>query len=236
VARFYSLVDAVWAYGIAVCAAGYAWMGEGWMPRRWLGAILGVAWGFRLGTHLFRRLRAHFPREDSRYEKLRVEWGQRLGFKSFVFFQFQALSQAFLALPFALAASDTSTRFHWNEYLALGVVLVGVCGETLADSQLARFKRDSAQRGKVCDTGLWRYSRHPNYFFEWVIWCGFGLWAIQAPWGVLALLCPALMLFLLLFVTGVPPAEAQSLQSRGESYRQYQRVTPRFFPFRLRKE
>jgi steroid 5-alpha reductase family enzyme len=100
----------------------------------------------------------------------------------------------------------------------------------MADAQLAAFKRAPANRGKVCDIGLWRYSRHPNYFFEWLIWVAYFIFALAAPWGWLAVVGPAGILYLLLRVTGIPMAEAQSLLSKGDAYRRYQQTTSAFVP------
>ena len=109
--------------------------------------------------------------------------------------------------------------------------VMGVIGETVADRQLLAFKRDPAHRGRTCRAGLWRYSRHPNYFFEWVLWCGFGAFGLTGPLGWLGLAAPFLILFTILFETGIPPTEAQALASRGEDYRRYQRTTRAFVPW-----
>ena len=109
--------------------------------------------------------------------------------------------------------------------------LIAVSGESLADWQLSAFRHDPANAGQVCQRGLWRYSRHPNYFFEWLHWWAYVCLAAGSPWGGLALAGPAAMLYFLLKVTGVPPTEAQALKSRGDAYRQYQRTTSVFFPW-----
>jgi steroid 5-alpha reductase family enzyme len=114
--------------------------------------------------------------------------------------------------------------------------LGALCGEALADRQLGRFKADPTNKGRVMDQGLWRWSRHPNYFFEWLLWVAFVLPGLLAPWGLLTLLAPAAMLFFVLKVTGIPPSEAQALRSRGEAYRAYQRRVSPFFPLPPRKE
>jgi steroid 5-alpha reductase family enzyme len=108
---------------------------------------------------------------------------------------------------------------------------VGLPGEAVADAQLARCKRDPSRRGRTCREGLWRYSRHPNYFFEWVIWVGFFVVALGSPWGWTTVIAPALMLHLLLHVTGIPAAEAASLRSRGDEFRHYQQTTSAFVPW-----
>ena len=105
-------------------------------------------------------------------------------------------------------------------------------GETAADRQLEKFREDPSQRGRTCRAGLWRYSRHPNYFFEWLMWMAYALFAIGSPpWGWLTLGCPAVMLYLLFKVTGIPATEAQALRSRGDDYRQYQQTTNIFVPW-----
>ena len=105
------------------------------------------------------------------------------------------------------------------------------CGEGVADAQLERFRSDPAQRGKTCRSGWWRYSRHPNYFFEWIIWLAFVPMAWGSPRFAASLAGPALMFLFLTRVSGVPPAEAQALRSRGDDYRDYQRTTSAFFPW-----
>jgi steroid 5-alpha reductase family enzyme len=108
---------------------------------------------------------------------------------------------------------------------------LAVAGESLADAQLRAFKSDPAHKGQVCRAGLWAYSRHPNYFCEWLIWCAYALLAISAPYGWLGLLSPAIILFLLVKVTGIPPTEKQSLRSRGPAYARYQNEVSAFFPW-----
>jgi steroid 5-alpha reductase family enzyme len=111
-----------------------------------------------------------------------------------------------------------------------------VIGEGVADEQLAAFKRDPANRGRVCQRGLWNFSRHPNYFFEWFVWVAWALYALASPFGWGALICPALMFFFLFRVTGIPATEAQSLRSRGEEYARYQRTTSSFVPWFKKSE
>jgi steroid 5-alpha reductase family enzyme len=109
--------------------------------------------------------------------------------------------------------------------------LVALAGEGLADFQLKRFKADPANAGKICQSGLWNYSRHPNYFFEWLVWVGFFVFAWDSPGGCLTVLCPGLMLYFLLHVTGIPITEEFSVKSKGDAYRQYQQATSAFVPW-----
>ena len=109
--------------------------------------------------------------------------------------------------------------------------LIAVGGESVADWQLKQFRGNPANKGKICQQGLWCYSRHPNYFFEWLVWVSFFVFALGAPWGWTSVFCPALMLFFLLRVTGIPMTEELSVRSKGEAYRQYQRTTSPFVPW-----
>ncbi len=227
----YGVVDVAWSYAFGALVVFYAAAGPGWWVRRALLAALVLAWSTRLGTHLWRRVAAHHPEEDGRYGEMRRTWAGDLARRMFVFFQFQALSVVVLGVPFLVAVLNPAPRLHPLEIAGALVWLFAWIGESVADAQLARFKRDPANRGRVCAVGLWRYSRHPNYFCEWLIWVGFFLFGCGSPWGWTGILAPAAILYLLLRVTGVPPTEAQSLRSRGDAYRRYQATTNAFFPW-----
>jgi steroid 5-alpha reductase family enzyme len=178
-------------------------------------------------------LRVRREQEDGRYQALRARWhGDER--RWFGFFQFQALSVPLFALPFAAVASNRHPRLA---YIAAGTLiwLAGVLGEVLADRQLARFRAAPAHRGLTCRTGLWRYSRHPNYFFEWLHWFAYVAWAIGSPLAPLAWIGPLVMFVFLRYLSGVPWTEQQALRTRGEDYRDYQRRTPCFFPWLPRR-
>lgn len=227
----YGMVDVAWSYAFAPVAWFYAGAGPGWLPRRLLVAALVTLWAARLGTHLLRRVAGHHPVEDGRYVQLRRDWAGNFAPKMFGFFQLQAGSIVLLALPFLLPAVNVAPAFSALELAGTALWLLALAGETTADAQLAAFKRDPARRGRVCDVGLWRYSRHPNYFFEWLVWVAYALFALGSPWGALALVAPASILFLLLRVTGIPLTEEQSLRSKGDAYRRYQQTTSAFVPW-----
>lgn len=233
--NFLSLVDVIWAYGVLLCVVIFTHFGDAPRFRLALGLLLAAPWSLRLGTHLATRLAKHFPTEDKRYDQLKRDWQKNFVLKSFLFFQFQAVSQLILSFPFLATAFDPSETLRSSEGIGLVVSLFGVTGEAIADSQLKRFARDPQNRGQVCQTGLWKYSRHPNYFFEWITWCGFGIFGLGAPLGIFSLASPTIMLLLLLFMTGVPPAEESSLRSRGAAYRRYQETTSKFIPLPRRK-
>jgi steroid 5-alpha reductase family enzyme len=225
-----SIVDPGWAGGLAGLAMLYAWLGGGYGPRCcMIGAMAGV-WGLRLALFLlFTRVLGH-P-EEGRYVELRRRWGGNIALKFLLFFQFQAATCIVLSLPFLLAAGNPSPEISSLEYAGFGLWIIALLGETFADAQLQSFKSNPANRGKTCRAGLWRYSRHPNYFFEWLIWVSFALFATASPYGYLAWLCPALMLFFLFRVTAIPATEAQALRTKGRDYQRYQQSTNVFVPW-----
>jgi steroid 5-alpha reductase family enzyme len=224
------IVDVGWALGLVILALWYAWQGPGLPARKWVMAAMVAFWGLRLALHLIRRI-ASEP-EDGRYQQLRREWqGKNVPLRFLFFFEFQALLDVLLSLPMLLAALNPAPQVCVLEYAGVGLWFVAIVGESVADAQLAAFKRDPANRGRVCQQGLWRYSRHPNYFFEWFIWVAWMVYALASPWGWLSVVCPALMLFFLFRVTGIPATEAQALRSRGQEYTRYQQTTSAFVPW-----
>jgi steroid 5-alpha reductase family enzyme len=226
----YGIVDVAWSYAFAALALFYAFAATGWTLRRALIGAMVTLWSLRLGTHLYRRVMGHHPEEDGRYRQLRQDWAANFAPKMFGFFQMQAASVVLLGLPFLLAAANPAPGLHLLEIIGVAIWLVALTGEALADGQLRAFKADPANRGRVCDRGLWAFSRHPNYFFEWMVWVGYAFFALASPWGWLGLLSPAIILHLLLRVTGIPLTEEQAVRSKGEAYRRYQQTTSAFFP------
>lgn len=222
------IVDAIWAAGVGGSAVLLAVLGDGAPLPRALLALLGGVWGLRLALHLWRRVRGEA--EDGRYRHLRAHWQGHQG-KFWLFFQFQAVLGVLFALPFAaVARNPVAAPTLWT---ALGVTIWGlsVAGEAIADRQLARFRADPGNRGRTCRTGLWRYSRHPNYFFEWTHWFAYVALAVGSPWAWLAWSGPLVMYLFLRWISGVPYTEAQALRTRGEDYRAYQRSTPMLIPW-----
>jgi steroid 5-alpha reductase family enzyme len=155
--------------------------------------------------------------------------------KFFVLFQFEAVLDLVLAIPFLLIVINPRPELWPIEIIGILIWITGLIGETIADSQLKKFKSAPQNKGKTCDVGLWNYSRHPNYFFEWVMWVGYFVFALGSAWGPISIICPIIMYYFLIHVTGVPAAEAQSLASRGEEYRRYQQSTSMFIPLPKRK-
>jgi steroid 5-alpha reductase family enzyme len=227
----YGIVDIAWSYAFAVLALYYALLAPGWPARKALITTMAVLWSLRLGTHLYRRVMGHHPVEDGRYVQLRKDWAGNFAPKMFGFFQLQAASVVLLGGAFFLVCLNPSARLHPLEIAGAILWLLALTGESVADRQLAVFKHDPANRGKVCDVGLWRYSRHPNYFFEWLIWVAYFVFALASPQGWAAVIGPVSILYLLLRVTGIPLTEKQSLRSKGDAYRRYQQTTSAFVPW-----
>jgi steroid 5-alpha reductase family enzyme len=223
-------VDVGWALGLATMAILAALLGPAPLERRVLVGVMGGLHGLRLGLHLWHRV-ATESHEDGRYLAIRTAWKTRLNAKFFFFFQGQALLDVLLGLPFLLVAWNPRPGLHLLEWAAAALWLVAWIGESAADHQLRRFKARPGSQGLTCREGLWRYSRHPNYFFEWLVWVAYLLLAWPAPLGWTAVLGPGLMLYFLLRVTGIPYTEAQSLRSRPEDYARYQRETSPFIPW-----
>ena len=227
------VVDAAWALSIGGLAILSASLAHGWSGRRLAIAVAMGVWGARLGFYILKDRVIGKP-EDGRYTELRREYGAAVRLRMLWFFQLQALAAVFFALPAFIATGNTTPRFSAIEILALVLWCVAFVGEVVADRQLERFKSDPSNRGRTCRLGFWQYSRHPNYFCEWLMWVAYALFALASPAGAIAALCPLAMLYLLLRVTGVPLAEAQALRSRGDDYRRYQQTTNSFFPWRPR--
>lgn len=225
----YGFLDVAWSYGIAVLAPLYAAFGSGEPNRKWMITIIGVTWSLRLGTYILVRVLRHHPAEDVRYETLRARWPGPAMFLAF--FELQALIVVIFSLPFLLVSFNPQRTLHPLEISGIFLALVALCGEAIADLQMQRFKARPDSAGKVCQIGLWGYSRHPNYFFESLIWWAFFLVALPSPWGWTTIVCPLLMLYFLLKVTGIPLTEEYAVKSKGEAYREYQRTTSAFVPW-----
>lgn len=224
-------VDAAWAYGFALVVWIFYALGPGLPMRKLLIAGMVTVWSIRLGTHLLIRVKKHHPVEDSRYAALRIKFPNRPWYMFFAFFQMQAVLIGILSAPFAVICMNKAPVLGAWEIVGVILWVVAFCGEALADHQLTSFASNPANKGKVCQVGLWWYSRHPNYFFEWLIWVAWFVFALGSPWGWVTIFSPLLMLHFLTKVTGIPPAEAHSLETRGEAYREYQRTTSAFIPW-----
>ncbi|WP_242915296.1 DUF1295 domain-containing protein [Brevundimonas pishanensis] len=227
--------DAFWSFGLGaagVLVALYPLGGGNPSPRQWLVAALIAAWGIRLGSHIAQR--AASEGEDARYARLREEWADSFGPKMFGFLMLQAGAASVLVLGILAAARNPAPGLGVQDVAATLVFVLAIVGESTADRQLSRFKSNPANKGKICDAGLWAWSRHPNYFFEWLGWCAWPIFAINMGgdwhWGWLALIPPVYIYWLLNSVSGVPLVEAHMQRTRPEAFARYAARTSRFFP------
>ncbi|HVP99567.1 MAG TPA: DUF1295 domain-containing protein [Roseiarcus sp.] len=225
-------IDAIWTFGVGATAASLAAAplgeedGAGW--RRGAVAVAVALWAVRLGSHIIARTRK--APDDPRYRKLIETWGSAAPPRLFAFLQSQALVGVVLAFAVTLAAHAPSPTLRAQDIGGLALFSIALVGEAAADAELARFQANPANRGRICDIKLWSRSRHPNYFFEWLVWIAFALTATGDAVGLSAWLAPALMYGILRYASGVPPLEDHMLLTRGDEFRAYRRRTPVFFP------
>ena len=227
-----SIADVGWCYGLALVVLWYASSVSGEPARRWLVAVMVFCYAVRLGTHVLVD-RVWNKTEDGRYRSLRLRWGAQASTRMFGYFQLQAAAIALFSLPPRVVMQNPHPPFHFWDLAGFLLWSVAVIGETVADRQLAAFRGKAWNKDRVCRLGLWRYSRHPNYFFEWLHWWSYVLMGLAIPmgnWG-LTLIGPVAMGAALLKITGIPWTEAQSMESRGEEYATYQRTTNAFVPW-----
>lgn len=224
------IADAGWTGGMILLAVWYAAWQAPFTIRSLLIAGLAIAWAMRL-THHILHYRVIGRPEDGRYRAMRDYWGEKAPRNFFLFFQGQALGAFIFAIPILVAL--LAPRATLNAWDALGLViwLIAVGGESIADHQLETFRTNPAHRGKTCRAGLWRYSRHPNYFFEWIHWWAYVAFAAGHPAWAATLAGPVLMWIFLFKFTGIPYTEKQALKSRGDDYRDYQKTTSVFVPW-----
>ncbi len=225
-------IDVAWTFAVGLGAvAGALWPFEGVAARGWLYGGMAALWSARLGLHLAGRTIGH-P-DDPRYAKMRKEWGARSPAMMFGLLLIQAAAASVLAVSVVLVARSPAGALGLADYAAAALFAVALIGEATADAQMRAFRADPANKGKICDVGLWGWSRHPNYFFEWLSWCVVALGALADPgWlpGWIALAAPLMMLHLLLNMSGVPPLEAHMRRTRGAAWNAYAARVSRFVP------
>jgi steroid 5-alpha reductase family enzyme len=225
-----NVVDVGWTAGLGALSLLYAARGRGLAFNRAVQAVMAGVWSARLGAHLTARIGADVP-EDKRYQQLRAQWGPECDKNMFLFFQAQALLSSILSLPLLAISARRSMPAPRSVALATSVWAVAVVGESTADRQLHEFRSRAENKERTCREGLWHYSRHPNYFFEWLYWLAYIPLTAHTPWTLLAgVTSPALMYLAVTRVTGIPPTEAQALKSRKD-YKEYQHTTNAFFPW-----
>jgi steroid 5-alpha reductase family enzyme len=233
-------IDAIWSASVGAASVAASLVpiagAPGTSARQWLVAALIALWSIRLASHIASRTLS--GGDDPRYAELKRQWGDNRRPRLFLFLQIQAACALVLALAVMAAARNPAVGpwggLGWQDLFGVAILIVAVIGEAVADRQLRAFAKNPANKRKVCDVGLWAYSRHPNYFFEWLGWFAYAAIALDLsgayPWGFAALAAPALMYWLLVHASGIPPLEAHMEKSRGEAFRAYQRRVNAFFP------
>jgi steroid 5-alpha reductase family enzyme len=225
-----SIVDIAWGAGFVQIAWVAAVLSDGAAARRVLVTALVTLWGLRLASHLYRRNWGHG--EDFRYQRMRAHHGGRFWLVSlYTVFGLQAGLMWVVSIPVQLAvAAHEPTGLTLLDALGTLIFALGLTFEAVGDRQLGRFRADPANKGRVLDTGLWAWTRHPNYFGDAVVWWGLFTIALATPWGILGVIGPALMNFFLLRVSGVALLE-KSLARTKPQYRDYVARTSAFVPW-----
>ena len=230
-------IDTVWTFAVGAGGIAAAFLPDaGANPNRRIAvAILVAIWALRLGLHIAGR--THNGEDDPRYAALQQQQGK--SWPTYLFFMLQAQALAAFILVFAvrLAAVNPADFPQVTDYAGIALLLIAFAGEAIADAQLARFAKAHKGRSAVCDVGLWQWSRHPNYFFEWLGWCAWAVLAIgPSPWAWAALIAPAWMYVLLVYISGIPPLEKHMLETRLQAFKAYQARVNAFFPGPQHKE
>jgi steroid 5-alpha reductase family enzyme len=224
-----SIVDSFWGPGFALIGWVSLILTDGFQPRKLLLVALVTIWGLRLGLHIF--IRNHGKGEDYRYKAMRKQHGDKFPLVSlFTVFGFQGLLMWFISMPLQIAqVSKTPDHLTLFDYAGAAVWAIGFLFEALGDWQLKQFKAEPKNQGKVMDRGLWRYTRHPNYFGDATLWWGYYLIACAVPIGFWTLLSPLTMTLFLMKVSGVSLLE-KSLKKNKPGYAEYIARTSSFFP------
>lgn len=224
-----NILDVSWALGFIVTVVTAVSGCQGYLLRKLILFIIAFAWSCRLTGLFFMR---YLKQEKAgRFQAIRDAFDATTNLKFGLVFILQGFLIVVLSWPFVLICSNAKPSISVLEWVGIIISLIGFMGEAFADKQLWQFKENEENMSKVCDEGLWKYSRHPNYFFEWIIWVGFFIFALTSPLGITSIISPILMWYLLTQISGVHMAEMQALKLKGESYKEYQEKTSMFFPW-----
>lgn len=223
-----SLMDIVWSLGLGIGGVLIFQKTDSHSLNAWLSLGLILLWSVRMGVHLFVN-RILSDKEDSRYQRLINHSGKAWKLVFLAFFLLQIFFIFIFLFPIKAAIDSNGGSFGLFNILGFVIGILALVGETLSDNQLKRFSANIQNKGKVCKEGFWRYSRHPNYFFEWLFWFSFVGLAYGGDSFYWSLVGPIVMYLFLRYITGVPFAELSSLESRGDAYKLYQKETNVFF-------
>ena len=229
----FCIVDVLWGFSFGILATIFLCTGDGYFARRLILGILAITWATRLGAYLLLRIIKKYPEEDKRYKFLLNKWGDRKYLYMYIFYHIQGLLIVILSPVFAVPTLEESSQFSIVEYIGIFIITTSIICESISDYQLFMHK-NSASTDNVYRKGFWKYSRHPNYFFQWLAWVGFFIFSLNSS-GLFTIYCPLLMLFLLTKVTGINNNEAHNITSKGKEYLIYQKTTSCFIPLPPRK-
>lgn len=223
-----TFLDATWGLGFVLIAwISYFAFSTRELPNLLLSLAVSL-WGLRLAWHVLKRIAK--IGEDERYQKILAGYGENAQTKAFLrLFMLQAGLQYFVSAAILRMNYSDPKPVGIATWLGLFIFALGFVLEALADGQLAAFKNDPNNKGKILQSGLWKTSRHPNYFGESLVWLGLALMSLAYPWGWLALISPAVITYLLLFVSGIPIQEKG--KGQDPEWREYASKTPKFAPF-----
>ena len=225
-----TIVDVGWSVGLLAAAVFFSLNGTGHQSRRIMFGTMVVIWAARLAMHLFVNRILKHRREDGRYALMRKSLGKWAPIGFFGFFHAQTLFIVIFAIPYIGPVMNSTPFPTAFDVAGLLIWLVSIAGETTADMQLQAFKKDKSNSGKTCRRGLWKYSRHPNYFFEWLHWFSYIFLAIGSPYFYVSLSGPLIMFVFLFFITGIPHVERRALEHRSD-YSDYVKHTSLFVPW-----
>lgn len=223
-------MDIVWSLGLGAGGILLFLRADSQSLSAWLSLGLILTWSLRMVLHLFFN-RILSDKEDSRYQRLKDHAGNSWPWVFLLFFLLQVVFIFIFLFPIKAVIGSSDASFGLFNILGFVIGCLALVGETLSDIQLKRFCADPVNEKKVCKDGFWRYSRHPNYFFEWLFWWSFVGLAFGDNSFYMALIGPSVMFLFLRYITGVPFAELSSLESRGHAYNLYQKETNIFFPW-----
>lgn len=224
------IVDVAWAFGFIPAALFYGGAQAGVQPRGTVILLMTALWSMRLTWHLTLRFKRWYPHEDPRYIQLKETLGSNPQMKMYLIFLWQGAILTLMTAPCAVAVLAPVSDISLYQITGIALWTIALIGESVADAQLSQFSREPKNKGHTCQTGLWRYSRHPNYFFEWLGTVAYFVYVLDCPYGWCTVLCPLIMLHILMNVTGVKPAEEHSLRTRSD-YAEYAKSTSPFFPW-----
>jgi len=228
--RKMSLMDIVWSLGLGAGSIFLFFEIDTRSFSAWAALVLMLLWSTRMGTHLyFNRILS--DKEDNRYQRLIEHSGTSWKWVFLLCFLLQIFFIFIFLFPIKAAMNSSEAGFVGFQVFGFIIGCLALVGESLSDLQLKQFCSNPQNKQKVCKEGFWRYSRHPNYFFEWLFWFSFVGLALGSERFYIALIGPLVMYVFLRFITGVPFAEMSSLESRGDAYKQYQQETNVFFPW-----